>query len=102
MDSPPKKTDATQEANLFPQSGECDETSVREAMELLSAEVLATVSHELRSLLTVIKGYATTLLLHEERITSQERHEFLLTIKEACERLEKIIARMLELAQLER
>jgi signal transduction histidine kinase len=31
----------------------------------------------------------------------QERHEFLFTIKDACERLERIIARMLELAQLE-
>lgn len=101
MDSPPKKTEATREADLFPQEDECGETSVRKAMEWLSAEVLATVSHELRSPLTTIKGYTTTLLLHEERITSQERHEFLLTIKEACERLEKMIARMLELAQLE-
>ncbi|HCJ35323.1 MAG TPA: hypothetical protein DHV65_13640, partial [Ktedonobacter sp.] len=33
-------------------------------MELLKAELLATVSHELRSPLASIKGYAATLLRH--------------------------------------
>src|SRR5256885_3309775 len=46
-------------------------------MELLKAELLATVSHELRSPLASIKGYAATLLRHEHRIARDERHEFL-------------------------
>jgi signal transduction histidine kinase len=36
---------------------------------LLKAELLATVSHELRSPLASIKGYAVTLLRHESRIS---------------------------------
>ncbi len=36
-------------------------------MELLKAELLATVSHELRSPLASIKGYAATLLRHDAR-----------------------------------
>ncbi|TMC20058.1 MAG: hypothetical protein E6J33_04850, partial [Chloroflexi bacterium] len=59
-------------------------------MELLKAELLATVSHELRSPLASIKGYAATLLRHEHRIARDERHEFLVAID-----------RLLEMSQLD-
>ncbi len=72
-----------------------------EGMELLKAELLGTVSHELRGPLASIKGYATTLLRHEHRLASEERHQFLLAIHEASDRLEAIIERFLELSQLE-
>src|SRR5438309_8720641 len=72
-----------------------------EAMELLKAEMLATVSHELRSPLASIKGYAATLLRHERRISREERHEFLVAINDASSRLEVIINRLLEMSQLE-
>jgi signal transduction histidine kinase len=68
---------------------------------LLKAELLATVSHELRSPLASIKGYAATLLRHERRISHEERHDFLLAIQEASNRLETIIDRLLEVSQLE-
>lgn len=74
--------------------------SLRE-MELLKAELLGTVSHELRSPLASIKGYAATLLRHERRISREERHQFLLAINEASDRLEIIIERLLEVSQLE-
>ncbi len=77
-----------------------DHKALRE-MELLKAELLATVSHELRSPLASIKGYAATLLRHERRISREERHEFLLAINEASDRLEVVIDRLLEISQLE-
>jgi signal transduction histidine kinase len=77
-----------------------DRTSLRE-MELLKAELLATVSHELRSPLASIQGYAATLLLHERRISREVRHEFLLAITQASDRLAGVIDRLLELSQLE-
>jgi signal transduction histidine kinase len=70
-------------------------------MEWLKAELLATVSHELRSPLASIKGYAATLLRHERRISREERHEFLVAIAAASDRLERIIDRLLEMSQLE-
>ncbi len=70
-------------------------------MELLEAELLGTVSHELRSPLASIKGYAATLLHHERRISREERHQFLLAINESSDRLEIIIQRLLEVSQLE-
>jgi signal transduction histidine kinase len=73
--------------------------ALREA-DRLKAELLATVSHELRSPLTSIKGYAATLLRHERRLPREERHEFLLAIVEASDRLGVIIDRLLEMSQL--
>ena len=70
-------------------------------MELLKAELLATVSHELRSPLASIKGYAATLLRHEHRIARDERHEFLVAINEASDRLATLIDRLLEMSQLD-
>jgi len=70
-------------------------------MELLKAELLGTVSHELRGPLASIKGYAATLLRHERRISREERHQFLLAINEASDRLEVLIQRLLEMSQLE-
>jgi two-component system phosphate regulon sensor histidine kinase PhoR len=77
-----------------------DHTSLRE-MELLKAELLATVSHELRSPLASIQGYAATLLRHERRISREERHEFLLAITQASDRLAGVIDRLLEMSQWE-
>jgi signal transduction histidine kinase len=42
-----------------------------------------------------------TLLRHERRISREERHEFLLAIKEASDRLAAVIDRLFELSQLE-
>ena len=83
---------------------ELESTAVREAlqgMEQLKAELLGTVSHELRNPLASIKGYAATLLRHERRLSRGERHQFLLAINEASDQLEVIIERLLEVSQLE-
>ncbi len=77
---------------------ELEATRIRDSlreMELLKAELLGTVSHELRSPLASIKGYAATLLRHERRLSREERHQFLLAINEASDRLELIIERLL-------
>lgn len=70
-------------------------------MDLLKAELLATVSHELRSPLASIKGYTTTLLRHDRRISREERHEFLLSINESSDRLARVITSLLEISELE-
>jgi signal transduction histidine kinase len=74
--------------------------SVRQA-DRLKSELLGTVSHELRSPLTAIKGYAATLLRHEARLPPEERREFLEAIGQASDRLQEVIDRLLEMSQLE-
>jgi signal transduction histidine kinase len=90
-------TDVTEHEHLLAAMHQAE--ALREA-DRLKAELLATVSHELRSPLTSIKGYAATLLRHERRLPREERHEFLLAIVEASDRLEVIIDRLLEMSEL--
>ena len=89
--------DATEHEHLLEVKQQAD---ALRAADRLKAELLATVSHELRSPLTSIKGYAATLLRHERRLPREERHEFLLAIVAASDRLEVIIDRLLEMSQL--
>lgn len=71
------------------------------AADRLKAELLGTVSHELRSPLAAIKGYAGTLLRYDGRLPRGERHEFLGAISQASDRLEEIIDQLLLMSQLE-
>ncbi len=68
---------------------------------LLSTEILANMSHEMRGPLASIKGYAATLRRHEHRLSPEERHAFLQTIEEASDHLALLMDRFFELAQLE-
>ncbi|HJT55962.1 MAG TPA: ATP-binding protein [Ktedonobacteraceae bacterium] len=70
-------------------------------MELLNSELLATVGHELRGPLASIKGYTATLLRHERRLSREERHDFLVAIATASDRLERIVDRLLKVSQFE-
>ncbi len=72
-----------------------------EHTNFLHSEMLATLSHELRSPLASIKGYVTTLLRHDQQISVSERRTFLEAINEGSNRLEQVINRLMELAQLE-
>ncbi len=65
-------------------------------------EVLATVSHELRTPLAAIKGFTTTLLRQDRKLSRTERLEFLKEIDEACDRQEMLINRLLRVSHLAR
>src|SRR6266567_3845139 len=62
----------------------------------LVAELLATLSHELRSPLATIKAYTATLLHRERSISRAKRHAFLLVIERATDHLEAVIDHLLE------
>lgn len=72
-----------------------------EQADPFKAELLATVSHELRSPLAAIKGYTATLLRYERRLPREERHQFLLAINEGAARMERIVESLFEISQLE-
>ncbi len=64
-------------------------------------ELLTTLNHEFRTPLSVIEGATATLLLQEQRVTPEERREFLQMTQAAVKRLEGLTGRLLEIAQLE-
>ncbi|HTK10905.1 MAG TPA: HAMP domain-containing sensor histidine kinase, partial [Ktedonobacteraceae bacterium] len=64
-------------------------------------ELLATLSHEFHTPLTVIEGYTSTLLAQKERLAPGEQDEFLEMIQQAGKRLRELTKQLLEIAQLE-
>jgi two-component system phosphate regulon sensor histidine kinase PhoR len=76
------------------------DVSEMKKLERIRQEFVANVSHELRTPLTAIKGYAEALL--EEKLNgSPQAEEFLKVIDRHAVRMEKIVADLLLLAQLE-
>ena len=67
----------------------------------LNAEWLASLSHELRSPLAAIQGYATLLLRHEGCIAPEEHHEFLQAITDGSNRLNAVLDSLIDVASLE-
>ncbi len=75
--------------------------SPQSAAHQFQAELLASVSHELRSPLAIIKGYTATLIRYPHDLDEAERGEFLDAIRAASCRLELMVNQLLELSQLE-
>jgi signal transduction histidine kinase len=68
---------------------------------VLNAEWLASLSHELRGPLTAVQGYASMLLRHKDRISPEERQEFLQAISEGSHRMASVLDRFIDIANLE-
>lgn len=89
---------AIENARLYKDAGTVG--ALREA-DRLKTELLANVSHDLRTPLTSIKGYSTTILRHYEKLSDQEKREFLREIDLASDRLTELIENLLQLSRLE-
>jgi signal transduction histidine kinase len=64
-------------------------------------ELIANVSHDLRTPLATLQGYIETLLLKEDSLSKQDRRSYLETAIRHCERLSKLVSELLELAKLD-
>ena len=66
----------------------------------LRRELVANVSHDLRTPLTSLQGYLETMLLKEGTLSPQEQRHYLGIATKHSERLSKLIAELFELAKL--
>jgi hypothetical protein len=64
-------------------------------------ELIATVSHEIRSPLTTIKGFTKTLLDRWERLDDTTKLEMLAAINEDADRVTRILTELLDVSRLE-
>jgi len=67
----------------------------------LQENFIATISHDLRTPLGFIKGYATTLLRENAKWDRKTRREFLTIIDEETDRLEELISNLLDSSRLQ-
>jgi signal transduction histidine kinase len=72
-----------------------------ENIEKSKRELIANVSHDLRTPLTIIQGYVETLLMKENLIDINDRKQYLQTILQGTENLTKLVNELFELSKLE-
>jgi signal transduction histidine kinase len=71
------------------------------AMDDLRRELVANVSHDLRTPLSTIHGYIETLLIKSGTIGPEEREKYLKTILSSTDRLRILVEELFELSKLE-
>jgi signal transduction histidine kinase len=69
--------------------------------DVLRRELVANVSHDLKTPLASLQGYVDTLLLKDDVLGPQERRNYLSVASRSCERLGKLVADLIELAKLD-
>ncbi len=69
--------------------------------EKLRRELIANVSHDLRTPLAVIHGYIETMQIKHDQLDAEERENYLGIILGSTERLEKLVSELFELSKLE-
>ena len=73
--------------------------TTRRRLETIRRDFVANVSHELKTPLTVINGFAETLL--EPEIDAAQRRQFVATIQSNVVRMQRIVDDLLDLARYE-
>ena len=70
-------------------------------MDNLRRELVANVSHDLRTPLATIQGYIETILIKSDSLSEEERKKYLHTIFNSTERLKHLVSELFELSKLE-
>jgi signal transduction histidine kinase len=73
----------------------------KRASDQSAVELIATVSHEIRSPLTTIKGFTKTLLDRWDRLSDQMKIDMLRNINEDADRVTRILTELLDVSRLE-
>jgi len=64
-------------------------------------ELISNVSHDLRTPVASIQGYAETLILKHEKIDLNEQLKYLEIIYSSCDRLKNLVSELFELSKLQ-
>ena len=78
-----------------------DDIEKIKSVEKLRRELIANISHDLRTPLSIIQGYIETLQMKDDSLSKQERLDYLHTINNSGERLSKLITQLFEYSKLE-
>lgn len=71
------------------------------SMDRLRQELIANVSHDLRTPLALTQGYLETLQMKEGQLTAEERQQYLKIAHDSSEKLAHLVAQLFEYSKLE-
>ena len=72
-----------------------------QSVDLLRRELIANVSHDLRTPLAILKGYIETLQIKRDTLTESEKQEYLQITHDNVDKLSKLINQLFEYSKLE-
>ncbi|MFT4526285.1 MAG: signal transduction histidine kinase [Bacteroidia bacterium] len=70
-------------------------------MDRLRRELIANVSHDLRTPLAILKGYVETLQIKKDSLSELEKDQYLEIVQDSSERLASMITQLFEYSKLE-
>jgi len=90
-------------ALVFNQMADTIEQNISElkGVDNLRRELISNVSHDLRTPVASIQGYAETLILKQNNITKEEQNKYLEIIFKSCGRLQRLVEELFELSKLQ-
>jgi signal transduction histidine kinase len=65
------------------------------------SDLVSTVSHEIRSPLTSVKGFTKTLLAKWDRFTDAQKRQMLATIEEDADRVTRLLGELLDVSRID-
>ena len=71
------------------------------AVENLRRELIANVSHDLRTPISIIQGYVETLQIKGAQLSLEDRNNYMNIVIESTEKLQKLVNELFELSKLE-
>lgn len=72
-----------------------------QSVDLLRRELIANVSHDLRTPLAILKGYIETLQMKRDSLSETEKQEYLQITHDNVDKLSKLIHQLFEYSKLE-
>lgn len=101
--SNPNKGDLVVLANTFNEMADKIEANIEQlkSVEVLRRELIANVSHDLRTPLSIMQGYIETLIIKREIISQNDQEKYLKIVLDSSKQLGNLVAQLFEYSKLE-
>jgi signal transduction histidine kinase len=73
----------------------------RRRLDAARSDLVSTVSHEIRSPLTSVKGFTKTLLAKWDRFTDEQKKTMLATVNEDADRVTRLLGELLDVSRID-